>query len=95
MYGKQANGVRVDSGATVYLNGNTYESYNTGQNGISNAGTIYVGNTTKETFKFINNYNNNNAIINDGTANIWGFDVTLNGWYNNGIRWYFNVRRNL
>ena len=86
MYGSQSNGVRVDSGATVRLNGNIYESHNTGQNGISNAGTIYVGNTAKETFKFNNNNNNNNAILNSGTANILGFDVSLTGWNNNGIR---------
>ena len=84
-----ANGVKVDSGATVYSTNNKYISRANGQNGISNEGTIYVGdNTTNgyDTFSFTNNNVNNNAIMNKGTAVIQSFNVTLNGQHNNGIR---------
>ena len=84
--GKQANGVRVDSGTTTFY-GNQYTLSNTGQNGISNGGTINVGDAgNQETFTFNNNYTKNNAIHNSGTANIRNVSITLYGNANNGIR---------
>ena len=84
--GKQANGVRVDSGTTTFY-GNQYTLSNTGQNGISNGGTINVGDAgNQETFTFNNNYTKNNAIHSSGTVNIRNVSITLSGNTNNGIR---------
>jgi len=84
--GKQANGVRVDSGTTTFY-GNQYALNNTGQNGISNGGTINVGNdSNQETFTFNSSYKNNNAIHSSGTVNIRNVSITLDGNANNGIR---------